>query len=145
MSSQVKATIEFVKSNSIENTREVESVSIVGKSKEALHSQVSSMIDTWVSTIKDDSGAVVFQCYLKNVKYNDINIASKPVLDASVLMTKDEMFDFISNNQVYITPDTRFWVDDEGNDVKITTTIQINNKSYDGMTLEDAILSYINS
>lgn len=145
MSVKVRASIEFVKSNSIENTREVENVYIVGGSEEELKPQVSDIVDAWVSTTKDDSGKVIFQCYLKNVKYSKINTVKKAVLNPRVSLSKDEMFDFINNNQVIIKKDTRSWVDDEGNSVKIDSCIKINNRQFDGMTLEEAITCYNNS
>ncbi|SOK58741.1 hypothetical protein [Yersinia phage fHe-Yen9-04] len=144
MALQIKATIEFIKSNLIDNTRTVESVSITGTSKKELQYEISNIIDSWTSTEFDDLGKMTYQCYLKTVNYYDINIA--PVIDSNLsMMTSTEILNYISTHVINISKDERLWVNSEGNILDITHRVKIENKFYDGMTLADAIVTHINS
>lgn len=75
--------------------------------------------------------------------------AANPVKEAKVKpkLTKEQMFDFILENSVTITPDVSTWTkhDDAGDVVdrfKKRYTVSINNSGISGFDLEEAIQYY---
>lgn len=79
----------------------------------------------------------------------DLTKAANPVKEVKVKpkLTKEQMFDFILENTVTITPDGSTWTkhDDAGNVVdrfKKRYTVSINNSGMSGFDLEEAIQYY---
>lgn len=61
------------------------------------------------------------------------------------VLSKEQMFDFILNNTVTLTPDGSIWTDLNGFKVRKQYTVAINNTSMSGYDLVDAIHYYVNN
>ena len=60
-------------------------------------------------------------------------------------LTKEEMFDFILNNWVSISPDGGIWTKTDGTKVRVKYRVSINDALMCGMDLEEAIQYYYNN
>lgn len=60
------------------------------------------------------------------------------------VLNKEQMFDFILNNNVTLTPDGSLWTSTGGKKVRKNYTVSINGCGMSGMDLEEAIHHYIN-
>lgn len=62
-----------------------------------------------------------------------------------IKLTKEQMFDFILNNTVTLTPSNAIWTDTSGKKVRQKYTVAINETGMSGFDLEDAINYYVNN
>lgn len=63
-------------------------------------------------------------------------------MDTNNKLSKEEMFDFILNNSVSISPDGSLWTKTDGTKVRLKYSVSINDHKMCGMDLEEAIQYY---
>lgn len=90
-------------------------------------------------TVLKRKGSDVFGGHRHVVEVLGIDGAEDPV---KYTLSKEEMFDFILQNRVTITPDGSLWTKVDGSKVRIKYTVAINDCGMSGLDLEDAIQYY---
>lgn len=143
---KIKSTLNFVKIWPTTDRREDTPFVIISNNQEEANAEVSKVIETLHSIDEDSNGNIVYQCYLKNVKTEEICVAGsfKPKA-GDVILDDDAVLRFITTNKVYLVPDDSLWVDENGNEVDwVTHKVMLNNDVYSGMSVQDCINTHIN-
>lgn len=146
MSGKIKSTLNFVKSWPTENRREDTPFTILSSTQAEANAEITKIMNAWISTETDSEGKIVYQCYLKNVKTEEIYIAKRiPVTSFEKVLTYEELFEYIVENKVRLVPSPLVWETENGEPATfVTHDVYFDKERYQGMSVYDCIHTHLN-